>query len=72
VIQNWGGAASFVLAVVFVTPPTIYLLGDLRTAIGPFAYDLADFLSGPVWAASLVTAVLAVRERIGHHTPRRM
>ena len=71
-IQKWGGAASFVLAVAFIVPSMIYLLGDLRTAIGPFAYDLADFLYGPVWAASLVTAVFAVRERMVQHAPRRM
>lgn len=35
-------------------------------------YALADFLAGPVWAASLITAVLALRERLGGHAPRRM
>jgi hypothetical protein len=71
-LQKWGGLASFLLAVAFIVPPLIYLVGDLRTAIGPLAYSLADFLYGPVWAASLVTAVLALRERIGEHAPRRM
>jgi hypothetical protein len=40
--------------------------------MGPFAYSLADFLYGPVWAASLVTTVIALRERIGEAAPRRM
>jgi hypothetical protein len=71
-MQKWGALASFLLAVVFIVPSLIYLLGDLRTAIGPFAYALADFLYGPVWAASLVTAVFALRERMGEHAPRRM
>ena len=70
--QKWGGFASFLLAVAFIVPPLIYLLGDLRDAIGPFAYAPADFLYGPVWAASLVTAVFALRERIGERAPRWM
>lgn len=32
---------------------------------GPFACSVADFLYGHVWAASLITAVFALRERIG-------
>ena len=32
----------------------------------------ADFLYGPLWAASLVTAVYALREHIGELAPRRM
>jgi hypothetical protein len=57
-----GGLASFLLAVAFIVAPLIYLMGDLRTVMGPFAYDLADFLYGPVWDASLVTAIFALRE----------
>ena len=71
-IRKWGGFASFLMAVAFIVPSLIYLFGDLRGAIGPLAYALADFLYGPVWAASLVTAVLALRERIGERAPRRM
>ncbi len=71
-MQKGGGIASFLLAVAFIVAPIIYLLGDLREAIGPLAYDLADFLYGPVWAASLVTAVFALRERIGARAPRQM
>lgn len=71
-IHKLGGLTSFLLAVVFIVAPLIYLTGNLRDPIGPFAYDLADFLYGPVWAASLVTAVFALRERIGESTPRRM
>src|SRR5574341_1529741 len=71
-MQKWGGLASFLIAVAFIVAPLIYFLGDLRDAIGPLAYALADFLYGPVWAASLVTAVFALRERIGERAPRRM
>ena len=71
-IQKWGGLASFLLAVAFIVSSLIYLTGNLRDAMGPYAYSLADFLSGPVWAASLVTAVLALREHIGERAPRRM
>ncbi len=71
-VQKWGGFASFLMAVAFIVAPLIYLLGDLRNALGPLTYALADFLYGPVWAASLVTAVFALRERIGERAPRRM
>jgi hypothetical protein len=64
--------SSILLAVAFVVAPLIYLLGNLRDTLGPLAYDLADFLYGPVWAASLVTAVFVLRERIGERAPRRM
>lgn len=71
-IQKWGGLASFLMAVAFIVPSLIYLTGNLRDAIGPLTYALADFLYGPVWAASLVTAVFALREHIGERAPRRM
>jgi hypothetical protein len=71
-IQKWGGFTSFVLAVAFVVPSFIYLTGNLRDAIGPITYNLADFLYGPVWAASFVTAVYALRERMVQWAPRRM
>ncbi len=71
-IQKWGGIASFLMAVTFIVSSLIYLMGNLRDAMGPFAYSLADFLYGPVWAVSLIIAVLALRERIGQHAPRRM
>ncbi|MCL4299281.1 MAG: hypothetical protein KJ077_26335 [Anaerolineae bacterium] len=70
--QKWGGIASFLLVPAFIVPSLIYLTGNLRDASGPLAYDLADFLYGPVWAASLVTAVFALRERFGEGAPRRM
>jgi hypothetical protein len=70
--QKWGGLASFLLAVSFLVAPFIYLTGNLRDAIGIFAYDLADFLYGPVLAASLVTVIYVLRERIGKHAKRRM
>jgi hypothetical protein len=71
-IQKWGGVASFLMAVAYVVPSMIYLVGNLDAAGGPFAYALADFLYGPVWAASLVVAVYALRERIGTRAPRLM
>jgi hypothetical protein len=71
-IQKWGGLASFLLAVVFIVPELIYLTGNLGEVNGPLAYDLADFLYGPVRAACLVMAVCALRERIGERAPRQM
>ena len=71
-IQQWGSLSSFLLTVTFIVPPWIYLVGDLRAAIGPFAYALADFLFGPVCAASLVLTLVALRERIGEYAPRQM
>jgi hypothetical protein len=70
--MKWGGFASFLMAVTFIVAPLIYLTGNLRDAMGPLAYDLADFLYGPVWSASLVTAVFTLRERLGEYAPRRM
>jgi hypothetical protein len=64
--------SSILLAVAFIVAPLIYLVGNLRDAMGPFAYAVADFLYGPVWAASLVALVFMLRERIGERAPRRM
>jgi hypothetical protein len=64
--------SAILLAVAFIVAPFIYLVGNLRDALGPLAYDLADFLYGPVWAASLVSVVFVLRERIGEQAPRRM
>ena len=71
-VMKWGGFASFLMAVTFIVAPLIYFTGNLRDAMGPLAYDLADFLYGPVWAASLVTVVFTLRERLGEYAPRRM
>jgi hypothetical protein len=71
-MQKWGGLASILLVVAFIVAPLIYLTGNLRDAFGPSTYALADFLYGPVWAASLVTAVIALRERIGERASPRM
>lgn len=70
-INKWGGLASFLLAVSFVVPPFIYLTGNVRDAVGIFAYDLADFLFGPILSASLVTVTYVLRERIGMSAARR-
>lgn len=71
-IQKWGALASFSMAAAMIIAPIIYLVGDLRAALGPLAYMIADFLYGPVWTASLVAAVFALRERIGERAHRRM
>lgn len=64
--------SSILLVAAFIVAPGIYLAGNLRDAMGPFAYTIADFLYGPVWAASLVSVVFILRERIGERAPRRM
>lgn len=64
--------SSILLAVTFIVAPLIYFGGNLRDAMGPFSYDVADFLYGPVWAASLISMVFVLRERIGERAPRRM
>lgn len=71
-IQKLGGFASFLLVIAIVTSGLIYLTGNLRDALGPFAYSLADFLYGPIWAVSFVTVVFTLRERIGKIAERRM
>lgn len=71
-IQQWGALAFFVMAVAFIVPSLIYLTSNLRDAMGPLSYAFADFMYGPVWAASLVTAVFALREHFGARTPHRM
>src|SRR5262245_5761023 len=64
--------SAILLAVTFIVAPLIYFTGNLRDAMGPLSYDVADFLYGPVWAASLVSIVFMLRERIGVRAPRRM
>lgn len=71
-LQKWGGVASFLLVASLIASSSIYLMGNLRDAFGPFSYSLADFLAGPVMAASLLTVVFALRERMGERAPRRM
>lgn len=71
-LQKWGGLASFLLAAAFIASSLIYLMGNLRDAMGQFSYSLADFLYGPAWAVSFVTVVFALRERIGEDAPQRM
>jgi len=64
--------SSILLAVAFIVAPLIYFTGNLRDALGPLSYDVADFLYGPVWAASMVSIVFMLREHIGKQAPRRM
>jgi plasmid maintenance system killer protein len=44
----------------------------LRDALGVFAYDLAEFLYGPILSASLIIVIYALRQRIGERAFRRM
>jgi len=71
-INKWGGLASFLIAVSFLVAPFIYLTGNLRDALGIFAYDMADFLYGPILSASLITVTYVLRECIGKGASRRM
>jgi hypothetical protein len=64
--------SSILLTVTFIVAPLIYFTGNLRDALGPLSYDVADFLYGPVWAASLISMVFVLRERISERAPRRM
>jgi hypothetical protein len=64
--------SSILLTVAFIVAPWIYLVGNLRDAMGALGYTIADFLYGPVWAASLISMVFILRERIGERAPRRM
>ena len=70
--NKWGGLASFLMAVSFAVEPMIYLTGNLRDALGILAYDLADFLYGPIVSASLITVTYVLREIIGKGALRRM
>jgi hypothetical protein len=70
-INKWGALASFLIAVSFVVAPLIYLTGNLRDSMGIFAYDLADFLYGPILAASIIVVTYVLRERIGESAFRR-
>jgi hypothetical protein len=64
--------SAILLVVGFIVAPLIYFTGNLRDTLGPLSYDVADFLYGPVWAASMVSIVFMLRERIGERAPRRM
>jgi hypothetical protein len=63
---------SILLVAAFLIAPLIYLVGNLRDSLGPLGYDVADFLYGPVWAASLISVVYILREQMGRLAPRRM
>lgn len=87
-IRKWGSVASFVQAAIFLIAPVIYfvvlpmatgLTGTdfndpfkLRFVLANPAFDLGDFLFGPLWAASLVVSMLAMSEYLGDASPRRM
>lgn len=71
--QKWGALASFVVAATFFASPLIVVI-YLTTPYpsGRVWYQFSDFLSGPLWAASLMMVVFALRERVGERAPRRM
>ncbi len=71
-LQKWGAAASFVMAAAIFISSMLYFTGNLRDAFGAVSYSLADLLYGPVWGASLVMTLLALRERMGGAAPRRL
>jgi len=71
-IHKWGGLASILIAVSFIVAPWIYLTGRLDGLGGVWAYDLADFLSGPILSASLVFVTYLLRARLAGGAPRRM
>jgi hypothetical protein len=71
-MQKWAGLASFVLAAALIASRLIYLVGDLRSVLGPPGYSLADFLYGPVWGTALISAFYVIREHIGERAPRRV
>lgn len=71
-VVRWAAVAAFVMAVALTAASFIHLTGNLRTALGPVAYDVADFLYGPLWGAALVVVVTVLRDRIGRLAPRRM
>ena len=64
--------SAILLAVASIVAPLIYFTGNLRDTFGSLSYAVADFLYGPVWAASMVSIVFMLRERIGDRAPRRM
>lgn len=70
--NKWGALASFSLALSFIVAPLIYLMGNLRDALGIISYSLADFLYGPVLSISLITVTYILREKIGDQAKRRM
>jgi hypothetical protein len=70
--QRVGSVGSFLLAASGLVAQLIYLIGDLRDAQGVVAYRVADVLYGPIWAAGVVVAFAALRERIGDRGARRM
>lgn len=87
-VQKWGSIASFVQAVIFLIAPVIYfvfipaatgLAGPdfldpfkLRPVLANPAFDLGDFVFGPLWAASLVIVLMALYEHLESAAPRRM
>jgi hypothetical protein len=71
-LQKIGSVASFVLPIALVVSGLVYLMGNLREALGLLSYSTADLLAGPVFGASFVVTILALRERIGTKASGRM
>ena len=86
--KKLGSIASFVQAVIFLMTPVIYfvivpaatgLTGSdfsdpfkLRSVLANPVFDFGDFLLGPLWAASLVISLVAMREYFNDAAPRQM
>lgn len=87
-IKKLGGIASFLQAIIFFITPVVYfvivpaatgLTGSdfsdpfkLRSVLANPVFDLGDFLLGPLWAASLVISLLAMRDYFDDTAPRLM
>ena len=71
-LLRWGGIASLLMAAALLIAPVMYLVGNLREAFGALGYSVADLLYGPVFGASLVTVMAALRQRMGQDAPIRM
>lgn len=71
-MSKWAGVLSVASAAALIVPAYVYLTGDLRTALGPWVYGLADLLYGPIWAASLIGSTSVVQARVRGGAPRRI
>ncbi len=87
-VKRLGSIASFAQAIIFLIVPVIYfvivpaatgLTGSdfsdpfkLRSVLANPVFDFGDFFLGPLWAASLVISLLAMREHFEDTAPRRM
>ena len=64
--QQWGGLASFLLAVAFIVAPSIYLFGNLRDRMGARRMSLALLAAGLAAGAMLLVACIQAANRHYH------